>query len=106
MSKNVHTDINIDIEERHYKIVVDILSHHLEPTDKVFVFGSRAKFTAKKYSDLDLAIISNANLYALAEVFEDSDLPFTVDVLDYNKIPQHFRDEIDNFYILLNFRFY
>ncbi len=96
-------NINIDIEERHYKIVIDILKKHLLPKDKVFVFGSRAKFISKKHSDLDLAIITNTNLYNIREDFEESNLPFTVDVLYYNDIPQSFRDEIDKFNIKLDF---
>ncbi len=91
----MNTTNKIDIEERHYKIVVNILQKYLLPTDKVFVFGSRATFKAQKYSDLDLAIITSQELYNIIDEFEESELPFNVDILDYNKIPESFREEID-----------
>ena len=43
---------NIDIRPDHWKIVRDILQKHV-PEYEVWAFGSRAKKTAKKHSDLD-----------------------------------------------------
>lgn len=107
----MNTTNKIDIEERHYKIVVNILQKYLLPTDKVFVFGSRATFKAQKYSDLDLAIITSQELYNIIDEFEESELPFNVDILDYNKIPESFREEIDRhkknlWYFSINVRIY
>ncbi|MEQ1525285.1 MAG: nucleotidyltransferase domain-containing protein [Gallionella sp.] len=47
----------IDLSPRDWGIVRDILAHHV-PQYEVRAFGSRAKRTAKAYSDLDLAIIT------------------------------------------------
>jgi predicted nucleotidyltransferase len=69
-------------------IIKSILNKHLNSTDLVYVFGSRAKKTHKKYSDLDLAIdasgkkISFSKHTALNSDFEESDLPYKVDVVD------------------------
>jgi type I restriction enzyme S subunit len=49
---------NIDIRPDHWKIVRDILQKHV-PEYEVWAFGSRAKKTAKKHSDLDLCINLN-----------------------------------------------
>ena len=46
----------IDIRPDHLKIVQDILHKHLSQHIKVFVFGSRATWEAKEYSDLDIAL--------------------------------------------------
>ncbi|MBK7052404.1 MAG: nucleotidyltransferase domain-containing protein [Rhodoferax sp.] len=57
---------------------------HLE----VWAFGSRARRTAKPYSDLDLAMITEqplslAQLADLNDAFDSSDLPIRVDVVDW-----------------------
>ena len=71
----------IDIRPDHWDIVRDILRKHV-PQYAVWAFGSRAKWSAKEYSDLDLAIITDKPLplsisAALDENFSESDLPWT-----------------------------
>lgn len=90
------TDIPlIDIRPDHWEIVRDILQKHV-PQYEVWAFGSRAKWTAKPYSDLDLAIITEAPLSsgesaALADEFSESDLPWKVDVVDWAVTTETFR---------------
>lgn len=89
----------IDIRPDHWKIVRDILRKHV-PDCEVWAFGSRAKRTAKSYSDLDLAIIADAPLSlrvrgALAEDFSESNLPFRVDVIDWTGTNEAFRRIIE-----------
>ena len=62
-------------------------------------FGSRVDGKPKDYSDLDLALLGPAKLdvvklASLKEAFENSDLPFRVDVLDWNSISEEFRKVI------------
>ena len=65
---------------------LDVVQKILAPyPHRFFVFGSRAKNKAKTLSDLDLCIKSEqpVPLRILAEIetqFEESDLPFKVDV--------------------------
>lgn len=77
----------IDIHPDHWAIVRRILQKHV-PQYAVWAFGSRAKWSAKEYSDLDLAIITDKPLplsvsAALEEDFSESDLPWKVDVVDW-----------------------
>ena len=77
----------IDLRPDHLTIVRKILRRHV-PHRQVLAFGSRASWTAKDYSDLDLAILGNQPLpvdvaSALAEAFVESDLPFKVDLVDW-----------------------
>ena len=90
----------IDIRPDHAAIVQDILTAHLPETTSVRVFGSRAKWSAKTYSDLDLAIkakqrLPSSLLSELSEAFSESELPFKVDVVDWQTASQEFRDIID-----------
>ena len=86
----------VDLRPDHWAIVCSILRQHV-PDREVLAFGSRATWTAKDYSDLDLAIMGDEPLTrdatsALAEGFGESDLPFKVDVVDWAKIDNIFRN--------------
>ncbi len=86
----------IDIRADHLRIVHNVLARHLPDGVKVWVFGSRATWATKDSSDLDLALegdgeISRRSLSALEAAFEDSDLPFAVDVVDFSRIGEAFR---------------
>ena len=85
----------IDLRPDHWEIVLEILQRRL-PSRHVFAFGSRATWTAKDYSDLDLAIMGEqpvplSVLSALNEEFVESDLPFRVDIVDFASLDDNFR---------------
>ena len=86
----------IDIRADHLRIVHDVLARHLPDGVRVWVFGSRATWATKDSSDLDLALegdtqVPARSLAALESAFEDSDLPYAVDVVDVNRIGRRFR---------------
>jgi hypothetical protein len=58
---NVMSVPPIDIAEEDWAIVRDILHRHV-PDYTVWAFGFRAKRTARRFSDLDLAIITDTPL--------------------------------------------
>ena len=85
----------VDIRPDHLEIVQGILREHLPVGVKVWVFGSRTNWTTKDSSDLDLALegenkVSHKLLGALKDAFEESDLPYTVDVVDLNAVSRAF----------------
>ncbi|MBX3638967.1 MAG: restriction endonuclease subunit S [Nitrosomonas sp.] len=89
----------IDIRPDHWDIVRDILQKHV-PQYAVWAFGSRAKWTAKEYSDLDLAIITDNPLSldvsaSLSDDFSESDLPWKVDIVDWASTSESFRKVIE-----------
>jgi type I restriction enzyme S subunit len=70
------------------------------PDREVWAFGSRANGTAKAYSDLDLAVITDTPLSldvsgALREDFAESDLPWRVDIVDWATTSETFRKIIE-----------
>ena len=88
----------IDLNPKHLKTIQAILAEYI-PTYEVRVFGSRVKWTAKDYSDLDLAVVGNDPLSLrqrgqLADAFEESNLPIRVDILDWQSISERFRQVI------------
>lgn len=95
----------INISPAHLEIVKKILQKHV-PDCEIRVFGSRLNEKIKTYSDLDLAIVGKEKLainkiYSLKEDFQISDLPFRVDVLDWNSISPEFRAVIEKKYEVL-----
>jgi len=89
----------LDLSHEQLQIVRDILHRHV-PSLTVWAFGSRATGTAKPFSDLDLAIITDKPLSlavsaALAEEFSESDLPWKVDVVDWSTIADTFKKIIE-----------
>ena len=89
----------IDIRPDHWEIVRAILQKHV-PQFTVWAFGSRAKWKAKEYSDLDLAIITEQPLSldisaSLSDDFSESDLPWKVDVVDWATTSESFRKIIE-----------
>lgn len=77
----------LDLAPEHLAIVLEILTRRV-PGREVWAFGSRVQGKARKYSDLDLAVISDKPLPPgllgdLWDDFEESDLPIRVDVLDW-----------------------
>ena len=86
----------IDIRPDHLRIVREVLHRRLPAGVKVWVFGSRAGWATKDSSDLDLALdgetkIPRRSLSALETAFEDSDLPYAVDIVDLGRISERFR---------------
>ncbi|MCD4782997.1 MAG: nucleotidyltransferase domain-containing protein [Candidatus Eremiobacteraeota bacterium] len=89
----------IDIKPGHKEIIDNILKEHV-PEFEVRAFGSRVNGTAKSYSDLDLVLVGNQEvsirkLRQLEDAFQESDLPFRVDVIDWNRISDEFRKVIE-----------
>lgn len=90
----------IDLEEKYLQEVLRILETHV-PDCEVRAFGSRVTGTAEKFSDLDLALISSENLdwrkiERLKGAFSASDLPISVDVVDWNATSEEFRKRLEN----------
>jgi predicted nucleotidyltransferase len=95
--------MNLYIEQRHLELVKKILTDNLKNAGvTVYVFGSRATGRAVKYSDLDLAVdYSGAELpfeiyTKLKNAFENSLLPYKVDIVDLNTISEEFKNNIKN----------
>ena len=93
------TNPSVDIRPDQLAIVQGILSRHLSPDVKVWVFGSRATWTTKDSSDLDLALegrtkIDHKTMGALATAFQDSILPYSVDVVDLKQVSGSFKEVV------------
>ncbi len=89
----------ISIRPEDHQVVAEILRMHLPPEAQVWVFGSRARGTDKRAADLDLAIDAGRRLtpdemLTLELAFEESVLPYRVDVVDRQNIEGIFRENL------------
>ena len=79
-------------------IVTDIVRAHLGE-HAVKVFGSRATGTAKPFSDLDLLVLGEPltaqQRGAADEAFDESALPFRVDIVEAARITPSFLQVIE-----------
>lgn len=85
----------IAIEEKHLKILLEILS---QAKTKFYAFGSRTTASNRKFSDLDLCYkdtIAWETLVKIKTDLEESNLPFKVDLVDYNECSEDFKQIID-----------
>jgi len=89
------------IEQSELDEVLEILSR-LVPQYEVWAFGSRVSGkNLRKFSDLDLAIITDkklGNLWKIKDAFSLSQLPFSVDIIDWTKTEDYFKDIIKKEY--------
>lgn len=90
----------LDLTPRELDEIRSILHRRL-PGREVRAFGSRVTGTAKRHSDLDLAImgddpVSALTLAELRDDLDDSDLPFRVDVLEWRDVPRTWKNEVRN----------
>jgi len=85
----------IHVEGRHLKMIHDILDHY---PYTFFAFGSRVHGTQKPFSDLDICIkgeLPELTKCYLQEEFDESDLPFKIDLVEWSKISKEFRSLIE-----------
>ena len=93
--------MKIDLRPDYLELVKTILRKNLSESAKVYAFGSRVKGTAKAFSDLDLAIdmgckkLPAKTMNSLLSDFEESNLPYKVDVVDFNDISPEFQKIVE-----------
>lgn len=88
------------VSDEHAQIINEILQKHF-PEARFIVFGSRVIGSNKKYSDIDLAIhsrhskVTSMDLANAKQDFIDSDLPFSVDLVNLNTVSESLKSKIE-----------
>lgn len=91
--------IKADRLERYKLILLEIVRKHI-PVCDVYLFGSRARGTAREGADLDVALDAGApikfgTLANIASDVEESNIPLFVDIVDMHNISIEMRKEIE-----------
>jgi hypothetical protein len=85
----------LNLSEKDLNIIKLILSNY---PYQFYAFGSRVKGKQKRYSDLDLCYkddIPDAVISKIYEEFEESNLPFKVELLNWNRCDPDFQKSIE-----------
>lgn len=91
----------IPLDERDRSAIEQAVGRLLSPSKVTLkLFGSRARGDYRCTSDIDLAIVANrriapAELAQLRDAFEESQIPFSIDLVDYASVPASLRLAID-----------
>ena len=98
MSKEQHIDLDI----HQLELIEAIIRRHI-PGKAVWAYGSRVTWKADERSDLDLVVFDcdATEIIELREAFEESDLLISVDVMDWENIPENFKENIEEKYVVL-----
>ncbi|MBL4885492.1 MAG: restriction endonuclease subunit S [Planctomycetaceae bacterium] len=87
----------IDITTDQRQTLLSLLKKHL-PNVTVWAYGSRVKWTARPDSDLDVVVFATPEqkdqVAHLKEAFDESDLPFRVDLFRWDEVPKSFHKNI------------
>ena len=96
--EGLREETSVSLNHAEWEILLGILRAKV-PEMNVWAFGSRTTGKARPYSDLDLGLEGPAALplareAELREAFEDSDLPFRVDVVDLVCVERSFGERV------------
>lgn len=97
--------MKIYLDDRYLKIVKDAFVQ-ANIVGEIYGFGSRVRGDHREYSDLDLVIKSNEpnglkKIGALKTLLEESNLPVTVDVVEWEQISKEFKKRIEPELVLI-----
>lgn len=95
--------MNYGLCAKELEIIQEILSHY-EVIQSAVLFGSSVTGNFKTASDVDIALKGAITIKLIAKIkaeFEDSNLPFFVDIVDYAKADNALKNEIDTQGVML-----
>jgi len=98
---------NLSVREEHLALIKALLRRHV-PDAEVWAYGSRVTGGGHEASDLDLVLRNprdlskpQENYWELKEAITESNTPFLVDVMDWARIPESFREQIAKSYVVI-----
>jgi len=95
---------SVDITTSQRKTILGLLEKYL-PNITVWAYGSRVKWTARPQSDLDMVAFASPGqkrlVSDLTEAFEESALPFRVDLFIWDEVPEQFQGNIETEHVVL-----
>ena len=94
------TDSFLMVDHKHLDELKNIFQQ-IVPDAQVWAYGSRVDGTAHRGSDLDIAIVGDGDILALKNALQESNIPFLVDVVKFENLPESFQKEILKKYVVI-----
>lgn len=85
------------LKDSYLQNIVHTLQEYKE-IKEAFIFGSRAKGNYQDSSDIDIALKGDISLKLIAKlkaIFEESNIPYFVDIVSYENAPLGLKESID-----------
>jgi predicted nucleotidyltransferase len=96
-----------DLAPQHLASLLALLEQYV-PDSEVWVYGSRVDGRSHSASDIDLVVRNPAdltqtqpNLWELKNALAESNLPILVDVMDWARVPDYFKQEMQQSHVVL-----
>ena len=94
----------LSIKEEYLNELKDIFNNYC-PNAEIWAYGSRIKNDCHSGSDLDLVVKNfndgTKNIIELRTLLNNSDIPFLIDINEFDKLPSYFQEEIKKEYMRL-----
>jgi len=95
---------NLFIKEKHLKNLLLIFENYC-PKAEIWAYGSRVDGRAHEGSDLYLCVKTfgddTKNITGLRELLTESNIPFLIDIFEFDKLPESFQKEIEKTHIVI-----
>ena len=98
--------INLLLEHEYLEQIRELIKNYY-PKALIWAYGSRVygnERTAHSGSDLDLCVKDfgheDGDIFELREAFNESNIPFLIDIFEYDRLPNSFQEEISKKYIV------
>ncbi|HEY1835298.1 MAG TPA: nucleotidyltransferase domain-containing protein [Candidatus Saccharimonadales bacterium] len=88
----------VQLEQKYLNELLTIVRAHVDVrTWRPVIFGSRARGTAQRFSDVDLGFVGSQPLpqkmkTELWEALDDSDIPYVIDIVDLSSVSPELRE--------------
>ncbi len=94
----------LDLPAKYLTMLRVLIAQHLK-NGEVWAYGSRVKQQSHDASDLDLVVLHDDSdlfdVFGFREALRDSDIPILIDVMDWNIIPDSFKQEIKQCHVVV-----
>ena len=94
----------LNVKPEHLKMLKDIFTQYC-PNAEICAYGSRVNGDSHDGSDLDMVVKSfndeNKNIAELRQLLNDSNIPFLMDISEFDKMPNYMQNEILKKYVVI-----
>ncbi len=94
----------IDLSAQQHALLRAILRRFI-PDAAVWAYGSRVRFNARRYADLDLVVFTPPTqrraVSELKDALAESNFPFMVDLQVWDQMPESFQENIRKEYVVV-----
>ncbi len=94
----------LNVKPEHLKMLTDIFENYC-PNAEIWAYGSRVNGDSHDGSDLDMVVKNfndeNKNIAELRQMLNDSNIPFLMDISEFDRMPNYMQSEILKNYVII-----